>query len=202
MSESLNVLRTGRYEARTKGRLVTDLSEAGRQWEIWNLSNKAQRSLRENAGLNVNEPICSTVMHTLSNGMTVCVEPFVSWRRQHHAAGIPDMPHGHTGVTGQACGEGYSKEDGRDCIAPVRTTMCTELIKRPNAGSDHAHCSEEVTIRIIGREIGSDGMQPVRRVHSRDETSVMEADPKGPDFCNASGTGRGFSSRQPRQGEA
>ncbi len=28
MSESLNVLKTGGYEARTKGRLVTDLSEA------------------------------------------------------------------------------------------------------------------------------------------------------------------------------
>ena len=202
MSESLNVLRTGRYEARTKGRLVTDLSEAGRQWEIWNLSNKAQRSLRENAGLNVNEPICSTVMHTLSNGMTVCVEPFVSWRRQHHAAGIPDMPHGHTGVTGQACGEGYPKEDGRDCTVPMRLTVCMRPIKRPKVDSLHVHRSKEVSGAISGSEVLLKDLQPVRQANIRDETSVMGADPKGPDFCNASGEGQGNSSRQDRREEA
>ena len=49
MSESLNVLRTGRYEARVKDRLVTVPSEADRQREEWNLSNKAQKSLRKTA---------------------------------------------------------------------------------------------------------------------------------------------------------
>ena len=51
MSESLNVLRTKRYEARTKDEMVTALFEASRQREIWNLSNEAQKSLRESAGL-------------------------------------------------------------------------------------------------------------------------------------------------------
>ena len=36
--------------------LVTVISEADRQREIWNLSDKAQKSLREAASLNVNEP--------------------------------------------------------------------------------------------------------------------------------------------------
>ncbi|MHB8560028.1 MAG: hypothetical protein ACYDAP_02515 [Thermoplasmataceae archaeon] len=44
MSESLNVERTGNYKARVKVILVTDMTEADRQREIWNLSNKAQRS--------------------------------------------------------------------------------------------------------------------------------------------------------------
>jgi hypothetical protein len=82
-----------------------------------------------------------------------------------------------------ACGEGYPRKDGRDCIAPVRTTMCMKLIKRPNVGSHRAHRSVEVRVRIIGREVESNGMQPVRQVYSSDETPVMRADTKGPDFC-------------------
>jgi len=37
MSESLNVLKTGRYEARVKDGLATVSSEADRQREEWNL---------------------------------------------------------------------------------------------------------------------------------------------------------------------
>ena len=187
MSESLNVLRTKRYEARTKDEMVTALFEASRQREIWNLSNEAQKSLRESAGLKKNEPTSSTVIFSPSNGMNVCVEPVWIWRRQYQVSANSVWIPEHTGVAGQACGEGYPKEDGRDCIAPMRTTVCMKLIERPNVGSDHAHRSVEVTIRISGSEIGSKGMQPVRQDHNRDETSVMEADPKGPDFCNASG---------------
>ncbi|MHB8562065.1 MAG: hypothetical protein ACYDAP_13075, partial [Thermoplasmataceae archaeon] len=73
MSESLNVLKTGRYEARGNDGLATVSSEATRQWEIWNLSNKAQRSLREAAGLNVNKPTSSAVRSTSSNGVKECV---------------------------------------------------------------------------------------------------------------------------------
>jgi hypothetical protein len=65
----------------------------------------------------------------------------------------------------------------------VRTTMCMELIKRPNVGSYHAYRSEEVMIRIIGREIGSKVMQPVRQDHNRNEVPAMGTDAKGPDFC-------------------
>ncbi|MHB1440545.1 MAG: hypothetical protein ACYCWK_07480, partial [Cuniculiplasma sp.] len=67
MSESLNIGKTENYEARVKDGLVTVPSEADRQREIWNLRNEAQRSLREVAGLNVNEPTSSVVMDTLSN---------------------------------------------------------------------------------------------------------------------------------------
>ena len=200
MSESLNILKAGRYEARTKGRLATALLEASRQWEIWNLS-KAQKSLREAAGLNKSEPICSAVICTSSNGVNVCAEPVILWRRQYRIS-KPARVSGHTGVTGQACGEGYSRENGRDCIAPMRTTICTELIKCSTVSSNHAHRSVEAMIRIIEREIESEGMQPVRRVHSRNETPVMGVDTKEPDFCNASGTGQGCPSRQYIQMEA
>ena len=58
MSESLNVLKAGKYEAWVKAELVTVSAEADRQREEWNLSNEAQKSLRETAGLNENEHIC------------------------------------------------------------------------------------------------------------------------------------------------
>ena len=182
MSESLNVLTIGRYEARVKVILATVMTEADRQWEIWNLSSEAQTSLRETPGLNENEPICNAVIRTSSNGMNGCAEPVRLWRRQYHAA-CPIWLHGHPGVTGQAWDECYPREDGRDCIDPVRTTMCMELIKRPNVGSYHAYRSEEVMIRIIGREIGSKVMQPVRQDHNRNEVPAMGTDAKGPDFC-------------------
>ena len=69
MSESLYVSRTGRYEAGGKDGLATVPSEATRQREEWNLRNEAQKSQREAAGLNKNEPIRSVVMFTRSNAV-------------------------------------------------------------------------------------------------------------------------------------
>ena len=183
MSESLNVLKTGRYEARGNDELATVSSEATRQWEIWNLRNEVQRSLREAAGLNANEPIRSAVICTSSNGVNGCVEPVPVWRRQHPISTIPARIWEHPGVSWLACGEGYSREDGRDCIAPVRLTMHVELMKCPKVGSIHMRGSREARMPISGSEAASDGMQPVRQVHSNSESPVMGGDAKGPDFC-------------------
>jgi len=183
VNESFNVEIIGNYEARVKDRLVTVLSEADRQREIWNLSNKAQKSLREAAGLNKNEHICSIVRKCLSNEVNGCVELIYGWRRHHQISTKPVRISEHPGVTVLACGEGYSRQDGRDCIAPMRLTMYMELIKCPNADSIYIHGSREVRMTISGSETTSHGVQPVRRVHSSDEFSVMEMDAKGPDFC-------------------
>ena len=183
MSESLNVLKTGRYEARGNDGLATVLSEATRQWEIWNHSDMAQRSLREAAGLNANKSTSSVVIRTSSNGVNECADPVNTRRRQYQIPTDPVGVFGHSGVTGLACGEGYSRKDGRDCIAPVKLTMHVELIKRPDVDSIHMHGSREVRMPISGSEVASHGMQPVRQVHSNDETPVMEVDVKEPDFC-------------------
>ncbi len=194
MSESLNVLKTGRYEARGNDGLATVLSEATRQWEIWNHSDMAQRSLREAAGLNESKPICSVVNSTPSNGVKGCAEPVVWWRRQYYASTNPARMHKHPGVTRLACGEGYSREDGRDCIAPVKLTMHVELIKRPDVDSIHMHGSREVRMPISGSEVASHGMQPVRPDNSSDEFSVMEMDAKCPDFCDVFQAVHGYQS--------
>ena len=194
MSESLNVEKTGNYKARVKDGLATASFEADRQWEIWNPRNEAQRSLREAAGLNESKPICSVVNSTPSNGVKGCAEPVVWWRRQYYASTNPARMHKHPGVTRLACGEGYSREDGRDCIAPVRLTMHVELIKRPDVGSIYMHGSREVRMPISGSEVASNGMQPVRQVHSSDEFSVTEKDAKGPDFCDVFQTVHGYQS--------
>lgn len=201
MSESLNVLKTGRYEARGKDGLVTVPSEATRQREEWNLSNEAQRSRRVAAGLNENEPISSVVISSLSNEVKECVEPVIWWRRQHQISAKTVEVSGHSGVAGLACGEGYSREDGRDCIDPVRLTMHMELIKRPDVGSIHLHGSREVRMPISGSETASEVMQPVRRVHSRDEFPVMGIDPKGPDFCKSFPNSSGLSELPERKRE-
>lgn len=91
----------------------------------------------------------------------------------------------HFCVTGLACDKGYPKEDERDCIAPVRPTMCMKFMMRSAVDSSHAHESEEVLICISRSKNGSDGMQPVRQAHSRSEDSVIRADAKGPDFCES-----------------
>ena len=191
MSESLNTVKIGSCEARAKIMLATAMVEAGRQWEIWNLSDEAQKSLREAAGLNENEHICSVVISTSSNGVTGCAEPVRIWRRQYCISDNPIWICGHPGVAVLACGEGYSREDGKDCIAPMRTTVCMKLMKHPNVGSYHAHRSVEVRIRIIGREVESNGMQPVRQDHNRNEVPAMGTDAKGPDFCKRFATGSG-----------
>ena len=140
MSESLNIGKTGNYEARVKVVLVTDMTEADRQREEWNLSNKAQRSLREAAGLNVNEPISSVVIKTRSNAVNGCAEPVMVWRRQYQIPTDSVRVSGHPGVTGLACGEGYSREDGRSHIFPVRG-MEYMVIKNPTAGF---YCQRQV----------------------------------------------------------
>ena len=150
-----------------------------------------RKPLHEAAGLNESEPTSSTVISPLGNGMNVCAEPILLWRMQNQISTIPVWISGHTGVTGQACGEGYPRENGRDCIAPVRTTVCTELIKHPDVGSNHAHWNVEVTVRIIEREIEPEGMQPVRWVHSRNEVPAMGTDAKEPDFCKCSANSSG-----------
>ena len=194
MSESLNVLKTGRYEARGNDGLATVSSEATRQWEIWNHSNMAQRSLHKTAGLNANKPTSSVVMCTSSNGVNGCAEPVDLWRRQYYASTNPARMHKHPGVARLACGEGYSREDGRDCIAPVKLTIHVELIKRPDVDSIHIHGNREVRIPISGSEVTSHGMQPVRPDNSSDEFSVMEMDAKCPDFCDVFQAVHGYQS--------
>ena len=114
--------------------MVTAISEADRQREIWNLSDKAQRSLREAAGLNANEPTSSVVMTTLSNERNGCADPIRTWRRQYQIPTDSVWVSGHLGVTGLACGKGYSRQDGRSHIFPVRG-MEYMVIKNPTAGS-------------------------------------------------------------------
>ena len=118
MSESLNVLKTGKYEARGNDELATVSSEATRQWEIWNLRNEVQRSLREAAGLNMNEPKSNVVIRTSSNGVNGRADPILLWRKQHHASTNPARMQECPGVARQACGEGYSREDGRSPTVP------------------------------------------------------------------------------------
>ena len=185
MSESLNVSRTERYKARVKAELATVSAEADRQREIWNLSNEAQRSRRKTPDLNVNEPIRSVVIVPRSNAVTGWAEPVDIWRRQYQISTDPVGISGHPGVSGQVWCEGYPREDGRDCIAPVRLIICMKLIKRPNVDSSQADESREVTIRISESEIGSEGMQPVRQVHIRHDTPVMGADRRNLTSVNA-----------------
>ena len=182
MSESLNVERTGNYKTRVKVILVTDMTEADRQREIWNLSNKAQRSLREAAGLNANEPISSVVIKTRSNAVNGCAEPVMVWRRQYRIPIDSVGVSGHPGVTGLACGEGYSREDGRSHIFPVRG-MEYMVIKNPTEGFYHIFHNPEVNPAISRSEMPDNEVWEVRQVHSNDETPVMGADVKEPDFC-------------------
>ena len=182
MSESLNIGKTENYEARVKGMLVTAISEADRQREIWNLSNEAQRSLREAAGLNVNEPTGSVVMSPLSNEENGCADPILLWRRQYQIPTDSVGVSGHPGVTGLACGKGYSRQDGRSHIFPVRG-MEYMVIKNPTAGFYHVFHSPEVNPAISGSEVPDNEVWEVRQVNSSDESSVMEKDAKEPDFC-------------------
>ena len=192
MSESLSVSRTGRYEARGKDGLVTVPSEATRQREEWNLNNKAQKPRREAAGLNENEHICSVVSVTSSNGVKECVEPVPLWRRQYHASPNPAKMHGHSGVSVPACGEGYSREDGRPHISPERG-MQHMVVKNPTAGFYHILYSPEVNPAINGSEMPDNGLWGVRHAHSRNEIPVMGTDTKGHDFCERFPSSSGLS---------
>ena len=116
MSESLNVSRTERYEARVKAELATVSAEADRQREIWNLSNEAQKSLRETPDLNANEPIRSVVIVSRSNAVTRCAKPVYIWRRQYQISTDPVGISGHPGVSGQVWCEGYPQERGETAL--------------------------------------------------------------------------------------
>ena len=200
MSESLNVLKTGRYEARVKGGMATDPPEADRQWEEWNL-NKAQISLREAAGLNENKPIRSVVIRTSSNGVNERADPVLLWRRQHRAPTNPARMHGRSGVTGLACGEGYSGQDGRSCFSPVRGITCVAGLKSSKGSENHTCNSPEVNLPINGSEAADNGEQEVRQDHSRDETPAMGADSKDPDFCQRFLNSSGLSELPERERE-
>ena len=182
MSESLNIGKTGNYEARVKVILVTDMAEADRQREIWNLSNKAQRSLREAAGLNANEPTSSAVKRDHSNVENGCADPVHVWRRQYQIPTDSVGVSGHPGVAGLACGEGYLRQDGRSHIFPVRG-MEYMVVKNPTAGFYHVFHNPEVNPAISRSEMPDDEVWEVRPDNSSDEFSVMEMDAKCPDFC-------------------
>ncbi|MHB1441093.1 MAG: hypothetical protein ACYCWK_10325 [Cuniculiplasma sp.] len=182
MSESLNIGKTENYEAWVKGMLATAISEADRQREIWNLSNEAQRSLREAAGLNMNEPTSSVVRDAHSNVENGCADPIRAWRRQHQIPADSVGVSGHPGVSRLACGEGYSRQDGRSHIFPVRG-MGYMVLKNPTAGFYHVFHNPEVNPAISRSEMPDNKIWEVRQEHSSDEAFVMEGDTKVPDFC-------------------
>ena len=184
MSENLNVSGAGRYEARVKGTLATVMPEADRQREKWNLSNEVQRSLRRTAGLNMSEPTCSVVKNHPGNWDSGCAEPLFTWRRQYRLPALAWVT-GHPGVTGQACSEGYPREDGRSRISPMKWQGCTELIESSIGSSIFATQSLEVSPSISRNETTGNGVREVRQAHSSSEITVMVMDAKGPDFCCA-----------------
>ena len=98
MSESLNTVKTGNCKTWVKDELVTVSSEANRQREIRNLSNEAQKSLRELAGLNQSEPISNVVNKSPGNWDSRFAEPLEVWRRQYYALPHPAEVHEHPGV--------------------------------------------------------------------------------------------------------
>ena len=99
--------------------------------EIYNLRNEARRSPRESACLNESEHICSILRHTPSNGMGVCVEPMMIWRRQHYVAGMRDMPHEHTGKEGRHAVKAVQEKRGETaCIVFLNSGPKAKRIMR------------------------------------------------------------------------
>ena len=138
MNESFNVLKTGRYEARAKGKLVTVYLKQADNWDngtseirLWYLYAKPQV-------ITNSEARCSIVISLCSNAVKGSVEP-VTVRRKQNQPSPPVWMAGLPGVAGMTCGEGYSGEDGRDCIAPMKTMVCMRLIKNPTGDSCYAH---------------------------------------------------------------
>ena len=66
----------------------------------------------------MSEPVCSVVSIARSNAVRGHVEPVYVWRRQYHASTNPARMQECPGVARQACGEGYSREDGRSPTVP------------------------------------------------------------------------------------
>lgn len=119
VSGSLNVLKTGRYEAMVKAEIATISAEADRQREEWKLRDKAQTFQREAAGFKVSEYAYSAVTATLSNEVNGCTEPVACWQRPNRVSINPAGVSRHPGATVLACSEGRSREDGRDSVAPM-----------------------------------------------------------------------------------
>ena len=127
--------------------------------------------------------VCNVVNIFRSNAVKGCAEPVQLWRRQYQVSTNLVRVPGRPGVSVLACGEGYSREDVRNCIAPMKPMVCIRLIKNPMGGSYYAHRSAEVRASISESETAPEGMQPVGQEHSRGETFVMKIDTKVPDFC-------------------
>ncbi|MHB1622954.1 MAG: hypothetical protein ACYCR9_07040 [Cuniculiplasma sp.] len=150
--------------------------------------------------MNESKPTSSVVIQTSSNGVTERAEPVVWWRRQYHASTNPARMHGRFGVTGLACGEGYSRQDGRSHIFPVRGMEYT-VIKNPTAGFYHVFHNPEVNPAISRSEMPDNEVWEVRRIHSSDEFSVMERDAKGSDFCKRFPSSSWLSELPERKGD-
>ena len=177
------MLRTGKHVARER---VAEKSVHSKQTDKGDIStHEAVRPRRESAGPNVSEARSSVVTIAHSNVVSEGVEPVNSWRRQHGAS-IPIEMLRPSGVSGWACGEGCSQENGRAGIAPMRRTEWRKHIKRPVAGWSKPFRNCEVRMPISIVEMASEGMQAVRQVNSSGEASVMEGDAKGPDSRRAS----------------
>ena len=182
MSGSFNVGIIGNYEARVKGKLATvylkqaDNGDNGTSgMRLWYLYAKPQV-------ITNSEARCGIVISPCSNAVNVSVEPVIVRRKQDQPS-LPVSMAVLPGVAGMTCGKGYLGEDGRDCIAPIKTMVCMRLIKNPIGGSYYAHCSAEVRAPISGSETAPEGMQPVGQEHSRGEIFAMKIDAKVPDFC-------------------
>jgi len=104
----------------------------------------------------------------------------------------------HPGVTGQACSEGYPREDGRSRISPVKWHGYTRLIESFTVSSIAVIQSLEVKLSISRGETTVNGAPEVRRNNSSDEFPVMGIDMKCPDFCCASFEEHGGSSLRKR----
>jgi len=76
-----------------------------------------------------------------------------------------------------ACGEGYSREDGRSHIFPVRG-MEYMVIKNPTAGFYHVLHNPEVNPAISRSEMPDNEIWEVRSDNSSDELFVLEMDAK------------------------
>ncbi|MHB1902458.1 MAG: hypothetical protein ACYCSO_10435 [Cuniculiplasma sp.] len=107
---------------------------------------------------------------------------------------------GHSGVTGLACGEGYSREDGRSHIFPVRG-MEYMVLKNPTTGFYHVLHNPEVNPAISRSEMPDDKVWEVRSDNSSDEFSVMERDAKGSDFCKRFPSSSWLSELPERKGD-
>ena len=172
----------------TRGTLATAIPEADRQREKWNLSNEAQRSLRRTAGLNMSEPICSVVKSHPGNWDRGCAEPLFTWRRQYRIP-LPALVSEHPGVTGQACSEGYPREEGRSRISPMTWYGYSEPMESSTVSGIGVTQFHEVTPPISRSEMAGNGVREVRQVYSMYERLVMGVDVKRPYFCCASSEG-------------